>query len=475
VGSQAPDWFDRREPFLEALGTRLAPLEDRAHRLADELTVVRNELRSFAEDTHRGLADLVKALSELQDRADEHASVLWERVAEGLGEVGETVRREGSSRAEEVTTATTDAVSRAEESLRARVDEAEKAASERIEGTRRSMEAGFEHALHTTEAGFVQTRRAAEESIKQLRGAALGRLEEMEKATQARIGELETAVGEARQALETAVASVADGLRAEQARTADRMRADQAKANQRLSERMTKSIGELEAGFARISRLADSMETLGKKRAFQELVRSEEALREEQAEFVGRLRETGSAVAEEAGSLSRRIAQLEERLRASAEELEALERLPAEASGRVTEAVERMRGDLEALGRRFAGELGGSIERIRTELEAGVPVKELLGRLAELARSQGDVSRAQRELEKLSASVGSEVKHLRRAIEGWGKPRTAPQLAEELQALEGRVSVIEGEVAGLVEAVSARVTERVLEALQTRKRRGLRR
>lgn len=479
--------FERREPFLDALGARLTPLEDNARRIADELNVVRDEMRSFAEDTHRSLSDLGKALSELRDRADEQASVLWERMAQGLAEVDQTVRREGKSRAEDLATASRKAVASAEERLRVRTDEAEKSAAQRDDGTRRAMEAGFERTLGGTQ-----------ESIQAMRGAALGRMEETAQATQARLGELEktvlgrmssvgaaldeasavlrTAVAEARQALESAVASAADRLQADHARTTDRLRADQAKGNERLAERLSKSIGELEAGFARISRLADNIETLGQKRAFQELVRSEAALREEQADFVGRLLEAGSAVAEQAGSLSQRIAGLEGRLVAAGQEIEALERLPAEASAQVAAAVDHMRADFEeVLGRRFAGEVGGSVDRIRSELEAGVPVKELLGRLQELARSQVDVSRAQRELEKLSASVGSEAKHLRQAIEGWGKPQTAPQLAEELQALEGRVSIIEGEVAGLVEAVAARVTERVLEALQARKRRGLRR
>jgi ABC-type transporter Mla subunit MlaD len=486
-GSRAPDVFERREPFLDALGARLSPLEDITRRITDELNGVRGELRSFAEDTHRSLSDLGKALSELRDRGDEHASTLWERVAQGLAQVDQTVRREGKSLAEDITTATRKAVASAEERLRARADEADEAASERIDGTRRAMEAGFE-----------QTRSGTQESIQEMRGAALGRMEETAQATQARLGELETtvvgklssvgaaldeasaalrtAVSEARQALESAVASAADRLQAEHARTTDRLRADQVKGNERLSERLSKSIGELEAGFARISRLADNIETLGQKRAFQELVRSEEALREEQADFVERLREAGAAVAEQAGTLSQRIARLEERLATAGEDLEALERLPAEASAQVAAAVDHMRADFEeVLGRRFAGEVSGSVERIRSELEAGVPVNELLGRLQELVRSQSDVSKAQREVEKLSASVGSEAKHLRQAIEGWGKPRTAPQLAEELQALEGRVSIIEGEIAGLVEAVAARVTESVLQALQARKRRGLRR
>lgn len=237
---------------------------------------------------------------------------------------------------------------------------------------------------------------------------------------------------------------------------------------------MSKSIGELEAGFARIGRLADVIETLGSKRAFSELVESEAALRVEQVALTGKLQEAAAAVSEQVASLGNSIDGLEGRLRASGDELGALERIPAEASERVTEAIERLRRSLEAtLGDRFAGEVGGSIERLRSELEAGVPVQEVLVRLHDLARSHEGVSRAHREVEELTASLRSDVTRLRKTIEGWGKPRTAPQLAQDLKAVEERVAALESEVGGLVEAVSARVTEQLLEALDARKRRGL--
>jgi hypothetical protein len=495
------DWFDRREPFLNALAARLEPLEERARSLETVLSSFRGEVRSFAQETVRTLGEVEKELIGLRDRTDEHAGRLEERVTSGLGDLAETVRRQARASADDVARTAREAAAGTEESVRVRIGEEEESLGARIAALERAVlervsEAAVESGARLEGADRELRGRLDEiasglgariDEISESLGAAIGSVqarvdqspglkdvESLENTLEASAEALRRAVAESRQSLEAFLSKTADRMRADQAKGAQRMQADQAKAGERLSERLSKSIGEMEAGFARVSRLAEVIETLGRKRAFQELIESERALREEQSSMVGQLREAGGAVEQHATALGRRIDSLEGRLTAAADQLGALEQVPAAASESVAEAIERLRGTLqETLGERFAGEVGRSVERLRTELEAGVPVKEVLTRLRELAATQEEVSRAQRQVEELSASLRSDVTQLRKTIEGWGKPRTAPQLAEELLALEGRVSALETEVGGLVEAVSARVTDRVREALEARKRRGL--
>jgi hypothetical protein len=476
--SPAPEWFDRREPFLNALAARLMPLEERARRIETDLAAFRGDVRAFAEETGRTLGALEKELTGLRDRADEHAGRLEQRLGAGLQEVGG-----------------------AQESLRGRIDEAEEATGGRIASLERIVLEGLARRAEESDKRVGEVERSLRGRVDEIETTLRTRVDEVATSLEAAIGSVQARVdrspagtdvdslrsalaaaaeslrrevSESRRALEASLTKTAERMRADQAKVAERTRTDQTKASERLVGRLSKSIGELEAGFTRVSRLADVIETLERKRAFNELVESEHALREEQAGLAGQLKQAAAAVAGQATDLSGRIDGLEERLRVAGEELGALDRIPIEASERVTDAIDRVRGTLEdALGERFAGELGGSIAKLRSELEAGVPVKEVLGRLHELARSQGDVSRAQREVEELSSSLRSDVTRLRKAIEGWGKPQTAPQLAQELRAIDQRVSSLEGDVRGLVEAVSARVTEQVLEALESRKRRGL--
>jgi hypothetical protein len=465
------------------------PLEERARRIETDLANFHEDVRAFVDETGRTLGALDKELAGLRDRADEHAGRLEQRLGAGLQEAGS-----------------------AQESLRARVNEAEEATGGRIAALERVVLEGL--ALRAEESGkrVGEVERSLRGRVEDIEGSLRTRVDEIETTLRSRVDEVATALGaaigsvqarvdqspagtdvdslrsalgasaeslrravaESRQALESSLTRTAERMRADQAKVAERMRTDQTKSSERLVGRLSKSIGELEGGFARVSRLADVIETLERRRAFNELVESEHALREEQAALAGQLQQAAAAVGGQATNLGRRIDGLEERLRAAGEELGALDRIPVEASDRVTEAIERVRGTLEvALGERFAEGLEGSITQLRSELEAGVPVKEVLSRLQELARSQQDVSRAQREVEGLASALRSDVTRLRKAIEGWGKPQTAPQLAQEVQGIERRVSSLEGEVRGLVEAVSARVTEQVLEALESRKRHGL--
>jgi len=499
--SPSLDWIGRREPFLNALAARLAPLEERARSLESELAGFRDEVRSFAEETVRTLGEVEKELIGLRDRADEHAARLEERLGSGLGALAGTVRDQARASAANVTRAAREAADATEESLKVRTGEAESSLSARIAALERAVLERVGQAAEEAGRRLESVDRAFRARLDEITSGLGGRIDQVAASlagaiasVQARVdrspdrGDVESlgealeaaadglrrAVAESRQSLESSLSTAAARMRQDQGKTAQRMQADRAKANQQLTERLAKSIGELEAGFVRVSRLAEVIETLGRKRAFQELVQSERALRDEQAAMVGRLTEAGGAVAGHATSLAKRIERLEERLASAAGELGALEEIPAAASEGVAESMERLRGALqETLGERFAYEVGSSIEQLRAELEAGVPVKEVLTRLHELAASQEEVSRAQRQVEELSASLRSDVTRLRKAIEGWGKPRTAPQLAEELLDLEGRVSALEREVGGLVEAVSARVTDRVMEALEARKRRGL--
>jgi cell division septum initiation protein DivIVA len=205
---------------------------------------------------------------------------------------------------------------------------------------------------------------------------------------------------------------------------------------------MTRTLAEpmkaLHSGLDRVERLTAVIESLGHRRGFRELVESEEALRREQAAFVDRLSAASDAVAEGVSGLAQRISLLE-----------------------------------ESLEQRLGRTLHSAIAEIRSELERGVPVQEVLARLAELARAQGELARAQHQVEAMSEALRSESVRLRTAIEGWGRPKTVPEVAAGVRDLNERVEELEGRMANLAEDVAERVTRQVLDALEARGRRGL--
>jgi archaellum component FlaC len=303
-------------------------------------------------------------------------------------------------------------------------------------------------------------------------GAQLaGKLEETEASLQRAV---EDASSDAGLVLRQAAQAVENTVR-EASRT---MSEEHVSTMARYSEEFALALRPIAEGLARVDRLGSLIEAMGKRRGFQELVRSERALREEQTAFVQTLSEASTDLSSRVTGLAEQIRQLEERLESASQDARELKHLPAHATERVARAVERLRTELTVvLQDRFSEQLELSVSRLRTELEAGLPVKEAIDRLRALAGTQADLAQVQRSIDGVVAALRTDVKALRDRIQSWGKPRTAPALARELDQLGGRLDSLEGEIReGLADRVARSVTDSVVAAVEETdapQRRGL--
>jgi len=164
----------------------------------------------------------------------------------------------------------------------------------------------------------------------------------------------------------------------------------------------------LEAGFDERMRSMDSLagaiESLGKRRGFKDLIRSEEAAAEQQETYVRQLVELG-----------RRLG----------ERLEALESSAA-LRGEVTKDLDGIRRDLgialEDLRDRLAAELASGFVGIRAGMGKGSEENELL-----------------QEMRAARAELG----RVRARMDSWGHARSAPRLAQEVAGMGERVDALE--------------------------------
>jgi hypothetical protein len=252
----------------------------------------------------------------------------------------------------------------------------------------------------------------------------------------------------------------------------DTLRTQFAEDQDQLAERVADSIAALDQGVKRVERLGDLIEAMATKRGFQELVSSEAALREEQAAYVASLGGASRTVEEQVALVTGHADDLAQRLEAAARDAAAIQRTPSETAelvaGTMAEANDRLE---KALHSAFAGEVSTTTTVLRRELESGVPVAEVLRSLERLAATQADVVAAHDEVKAAAAAVADRTDELRARMDGWGEARSAPQLAEELAALEERIRRIEQYVADdLAAALSEHVSKHVVEALDERER-----
>jgi uncharacterized protein YjbJ (UPF0337 family) len=141
-------WFERREPFLKALSARIEPVEEVAGRAATELRDLRSELREFAEDTGRTLADLAARVSQQHTdaagRADALRGQLVEETEKLTSAIGDEVRTTAEAMAIGVQDAAgkaTDAAGKATDAALGRMDRAEETLRARISDVDRSLRA----------------------------------------------------------------------------------------------------------------------------------------------------------------------------------------------------------------------------------------------------------------------------------------------------------------------------------------------
>jgi hypothetical protein len=505
-------WFERREPFLKALSARIEPVEHVVALTAAALQDTRAELASFVEETGRTLRDLSAAVAGLGEQLGTRAGALDRQVAEGVARLSETLSGEISAASEALTAAVRASARETAQAATARTDEVSGTVLERVSEVSESALAGLREAEEALRTRLGEVEAALRIGVDEAARDVRGRMEQAEEALRTRLGEVDEAgrgrlaeataglgevvgdlgsrldsaatveqVDSAKAALDDAIRSlrqtvgeVRAGLEHAVRSTAVELREASGRDTGRLADRLSGPLRAVQTGLGRVDRLASVIDSLGRRRGFQELIEAERALRAEQTAFVDRLTTSGARVSDGIEDLAGRIDRLEEGLRAAAEETASLRQLPGHASERVTAAMEQTRATMEeALEQRFDRSLEASIRGLRAELERGVPVQDLLQELHDLARAQAELAKAQHTVEGMADALRSEVVRLQGTIEGWGRPKTVPEVAAQQGALEERVAGLEGRVAGLVDAVADRVTEQVVEALEAKGRRGL--
>jgi hypothetical protein len=329
----------------------------------------------------------------------------------------------------------------------------------------------------------------AREAAAEARTATVAAVERLVESVEAQSSSLESLSEELVLRIDTRVtelaASVAELL--DRARTdfsdalsgtAAELRTHQDQTTARLTDQVTMSTRALEEGFEQLKRLGALIEGMSTRRGFRQLVESEASLREEQAAFVAELADASRRFEARLADATGQMDELRTMLEAAARDAASMRQVPLETSDKVAEKMDEATERLSArLREMHAQDLAASTAKLRRELEQGVPVRDVLEMLERLAKTQADLAAAHRDVTMAAGTIERATDDLRRHIEGWGTPRSAPHLAQELAALDERVGAVEHRIAeDLAPAISTLVTQQVLDALEERdqdRRRGL--
>ncbi|HWC31713.1 MAG TPA: hypothetical protein VG709_01130, partial [Actinomycetota bacterium] len=252
------------------------------------------------------------------------------------------------------------------------------------------------------------------------------RLAEMEREISAAV----TSAGDDQRDAAASVVRIGEELRTEVERAVSSVRENVASLRSEL-ERQAAALGE---GMARVDRLGDAVETIGRRRAFRKLVDAERDLHREQVALVEELTSAGETVTGAVRDIEARIADAAESVAAAAERnadevgairevRQVLESFPALLESRLTEAVDAVHADIVATGSRSEGS-GDEIVSLREEIEA-----------------------------------------LRSAVEGSAKRAPATKLARDVKALQGRIDDLE---ASMRDTLAKEVAQRVRASIDRR-------
>jgi hypothetical protein len=435
----------QRGEIDERATAQLKEIDERATAALAALQQQQDRVASGVDELHTAFGALSGRLGALVGDLEHHLSALEQSLAGRLAGATDELRTEMAGTSEAASRALREEISRLTESLGADIAATSQSVRADLQAVSESLRRGIAENLAGT---------PTPEDLDALRSGvqeAAGRASSVAVAAHERIEALLT---QSEQAIEQTQTRT-DGL----------------------VDRVAHASQTLDSGFARVDRLASIIESLGRRRGFQELVSSEERLREEQATFVRDLAGASERVAERVEALAHHMEDLERRLEAAMAEAGALRTLPENVSGILSVQVERLRERLEkALDARFARGVQDSTKQLRAELEQGVPVSDTLRELRALVNTQQELARAQERAEQAGSALREELAALRNRIESWGRPGSAPRLAQEVQDLEGRVGEMEERLASsLPEEIAKRVTSDVLAALESKRRGGWRR
>ena len=440
--------FDRIERLLERVASGLPPLEELGRRTAERSEERLANLEDLGERTVKGLDALatdiegvrertIRELEEIVERQRrEGAADLLEQLGAHVKAVVDDAHARTSQEVEAIRQVVTDAtagvaagmhevqqaqaqLARNSEDLARAIHAERKETAEAVRALSRSSETALRRAteevveaLRAETTGVVrelkeEVRRdlealgeAVEQALTGIRESMAGDLSSVQDSLAGDLSGVREAVDRASSSIPAAAESQIAALRQEVTAATERIGTGQASLDQlvtSLIEQDRRAVDVLGAAMERIQGLADVIESLGARRGFRRLVESEEELREQQARLVSDLKAEGESLA--AG---------------------------------IEETQQRM----ESLEAHVATEMDRTVESVRSELAERIPLDQSLADVRDLAQ-------AHRDLDKGTTILREELEVLRKRIESWGVPRSAPRLASNLADVEKRVATLE--------------------------------
>jgi hypothetical protein len=416
--------------LVEQLAAHVKGVVEEAHgRTSQEVEAIRQVVTEATTGVAAGMREVEQAQAQLARNSEELSRAIHAERKDTVEAVRALARAsEGALRraTEEVVKAlrseTTGVVREFKEEVRRDLEALGATIAESMNGVRESVSGELTGVRESLSGELSGVRESVSGELSTVRGSVAGELssvrdavagdvagvrEAVDRATSSIPSAAEAAEASVREAVERAggvVRETAESqiarLRQEVTAATERIGSGQSSLDQlvtSLTEQDRRAIDVLSAAIQRIEGLAEVIESLGARRGFRRLVETEEELREQQVRLVEDLKAEGEALA--AG---------------------------------IQETQRRM----ESLEAHVAQQMDHTIESVRADLAQKIPVEQSLADVRDLAQ-------AHRDLDKGTTILREELEVLRKRIESWGVPRSAPRLASNLADVEARVATLE--------------------------------
>lgn len=390
--------FFQRLEALETAVRRVGGIltEQLPRRLAQESSAQRSGLAELAREMGTAFRRLLQDLEDIRAGLPEEISGAEARISASVTELLREVQARLAEHRQAVDArveASADAVRvRLDEvtvTLRAAQDEAAAGLSSKVDGSTAATAAGLEQAVSVMRGALDELAAVVQGDLQALR-ALPARLAEGMSAVRDAVGEMAASHGNIEERMEGLSRATGEEVRARVEETGEALatRLGEAAGNLRwevqdalskLQERFGSLAGAVEgvrsdaqarasalqAGLERVDKLAEAVESIGRRRAFRHVVESDERVRQEQAAMTARLSEAGE--------------QLTERLEDVKNEVEGLRKAAHDAqAGLLAEEIRRRVADelvTEEMVRAMFERMQESFERMFAELTARVDAR----------------------------------------------------------------------------------------------------
>ncbi|MGH2711432.1 MAG: hypothetical protein ACRDH9_09550 [Actinomycetota bacterium] len=453
---------DPRARPESALDSRLAALANALGRtlrdLRDRLDSVENRLADLPERTSQATTDLRAVLTHLEfirrqvaepagdaarqvDILGERVSMLPEELAARMDETAQGIRRsfEALPPAFAETLEPLKGIPAQLESLEAlrdlpgRIQEALGAVGE-IRNRVVALEGGIERTREETATAISGLADSVSDRVEGIAGRLTTIISERVAEVARRLEEAISQVREAtqdRSAFDEQIANLAEQV-VDPREIADAARNATESALSAFTDDYAKRSAALEKAFRRVDDLAEALGSLEKRRGARELLDGEQRLLEQQEAISKRVTETADLLTERIGIIEGELSTILERVDQK--------RLTEEIAGRIESSVNELRETMSLdLGKRLAQAIAhiskAAADRVAEDI--GGRIENLREELAEEAIKAGT-----RIFMKAGSGLQEEIGAMRAKIDSWGKSRTAPKVAEQIQAMEKRIEKV---------------------------------